>query len=64
MTAAALRPKDTVTLEEWAAAQFTQVPHANTLRKWARDGQIQPRPELVGRSYFVQPSARYVGKIK
>lgn len=63
-TATALQPKDRITLAQWAAAQFATVPHANTLRKWAREGQIQPAPEFIGREYFVAPTARYVGKSK
>lgn len=64
MTAAALRPNGALTLDEWARARFDQIPHANTLRKWAREKQIKPEPVLVGRSYFVAPDAQYVGKSK
>lgn len=62
-TTTAERPKK-ITLAEWAAAQFAKVPHVNTLRKWAREKQIKPVPELVGREYLVLPHARYVGKKK
>lgn len=58
-TATAEAPKK-ITLADWAAAQFAKVPHVNTLRKWAREGHIQPEPELIGREYFVLPNARYV----
>ncbi len=27
-------------------------------RKWARDGEISPAPEKVGRDYYVEESAR------
>lgn len=53
-----------ITLGDWAKSQFARVPHVNTLRKWAREGDIQPRPELVGREYLVLPSARYVPRRK
>lgn len=51
-----------ITLLEWATAQFKKVPHVNTLRKWAHDGNIEPKPEKVGREYLVLPTARYVAK--
>lgn len=60
-TTTAEAPKK-ITLGDWAAAQFAKVPHVNTLRKWAREGHIQPQPELVGREYLVLPTARYVQK--
>lgn len=63
-TATALQPINKITLAQWAASQFAQVPHANTLRKWAREGLIQPAPEFIGREYFVAPTARYVGRQK
>jgi hypothetical protein len=59
---AALQPKGTVSLVKWASSKFAKVPHINTLRKWAREKQIEPAPKLFGREYFVQPAARYVGK--
>jgi hypothetical protein len=61
-TATAEAPK--ITLAAWAASQFAEVPHVNTLRKWARTGQIRPKPELVGREYLVLPTARYVRRKK
>lgn len=62
-TTTAEQPKQ-ITLADWAKAQFATVPHVNTLRKWAREKQIQPAPKLVGRSYLVMPAAKYVGKVK
>jgi hypothetical protein len=48
-----------ITLQAWAAKKFSPVPHANTLRKWAVDGTIVPRPFKVGRMYMVSPTARH-----
>ncbi|WP_080963116.1 excisionase [Pseudomonas fluorescens] len=48
-----------VTLDEWAAAEFKTPPSPNTLRKWAREGRISPRPVKHGRSYYVDSEARY-----
>jgi hypothetical protein len=50
-----------LTLQSWAAAVYGEAaPAAATLRRWARDGLICPAPEKHGRSYFVQPNARYL----
>lgn len=48
-----------VTLEEWASEHFRTPPSMNTLRKWAREGCITPRPVKHGRSYYVQQDATY-----
>lgn len=47
------------TLEEWAAENFKTPPSTNTLRKWAREGSIQPAPVKHGRSYYVELDAKY-----
>ena len=31
-----------------------------TLRRWARDGKIVPRPRKIGRDYAVRPDAKYI----
>lgn len=50
-----------ITLEEWAQSQYgDNAPRQNTLRLWCREGRIYPVPQKHGRSYFVEPSARYV----
>lgn len=50
-----------ITLEAWAAATYGEAaPHINTLRRWARDAHIYPKPIKHGRTYFVTPDARYV----
>ena len=49
-------------LRDWANATFGDCAPKNdvTLRRWARDGKIVPRPRKVGREYHVQSGARYV----
>lgn len=49
-----------VTLTEWDKKLFAKPHGRNTLRKWAREGKIQPRPILVGREYQVEEDAKYV----
>jgi hypothetical protein len=49
-----------ITLTEWAASQFSVVPHYNTLIRWVHDGRIQPQPVKIGRAWQVRPHAEYV----
>lgn len=50
-----------VTLAKWSSLNFDPPPSLNTVRKWARDGRIEPPPPIKhGRSYYVDPDARYV----
>lgn len=49
-----------ITLNEWAASQFSRVPHYNTLIRWANEGRIQPQPVKIGRAWQVRPHAEYV----
>lgn len=52
-----------ITLIDWASQNYgKKAPHANTLRKWARTGQISPAPVLTGRAYMVHPKATYSPK--
>lgn len=56
--------KKLVTLESWALSRYPdQVPHINTLRRWAREGRIQPQPVKHGRSYRVRENAEYFDPI-
>lgn len=50
-----------ITLDAWIEAQFAAGcrPHINTVRKWAKSHRIQPEPVKCGRSYYVDPAARY-----
>lgn len=49
-----------VTLTTWAMNQYPDNPPAIvTLRRWARNGNIYPPPQLHGREYRVDPEAFY-----
>ncbi|WLE60942.1 hypothetical protein GIY62_06530 [Burkholderia plantarii] len=49
-----------IPLQVWAEQTFGEhAPHANTLRRWVRNGKILPVAIKVGRSYFVRPEAEY-----
>ncbi len=47
-----------ITLESWAAKHYDPPPSLWVLRRWARDGEIHPMPEKVGRTYYVNHDAR------
>ncbi len=47
-----------VTLTAWAAARYDPVPSLWTLRRWAREHELHPAPELVGKTYYVEENAR------
>lgn len=50
-----------ITLDEWARKRYGErAPHANTLRRWASNGNIYPKPRKHGRAYMVVPRAIYV----
>ncbi|HKN05489.1 MAG TPA: excisionase [Buttiauxella sp.] len=50
-----------ITLATWAAIYYPdKPPTAGTLRRWARNGNIYPPPELHGREYRVNPEAFYL----
>jgi len=49
-----------IPLTEWAARHFDPPPSIRTLRRWAREGRISPRPVLVGREYRAAEDAIYV----
>jgi predicted site-specific integrase-resolvase len=51
-----------ITLEAWAQPQFSPPPSLHTLRRWARDCWIYPVPEKVGRTYYVERHARFIGR--
>ncbi|HJW23922.1 MAG TPA: excisionase [Rhodocyclaceae bacterium] len=50
-----------IPLTEWAARNFDPPPHRNTLMKWRAEGYISPLPIYIGRSYYVDENARFVG---
>lgn len=47
-----------ITLTEWAARRYSPAPSAWTLRRMVREGDIYPKPELLGRTYYVHENAR------
>jgi predicted site-specific integrase-resolvase len=47
-----------IPLTTWAQRHYNPAPSPFTLRKWAREGQIHPAPEKVGRDWFVDESAK------
>lgn len=51
-----------ITLEQWGEKNFSVKQSINTLRKWAREGKLNPLPEKRGKSWWVHPNAVYVQK--
>lgn len=50
-----------IPLTAWAAQVYgDQAPNIDTLRRWAREARISPKPVKHGRTYFVAPDAAYV----
>jgi hypothetical protein len=47
-----------IPLHEWAAKHYDPPPTPWVLRRWARDGEISPMPERVGREWYVAADAR------
>lgn len=47
-----------ITLQAWAQARYDPPPSEWVLRKWVRHGEISPKPELVGKKYYVDENAR------
>jgi predicted RNA-binding protein YlxR (DUF448 family) len=56
---AVMQPK-LVSLNDWAEMTFGEKkPHVNTLRNWVNNGRISPRPQKIGRGWYVKPNAEY-----
>lgn len=56
---AVMQPK-LVSLKDWAERTFgDHKPHVNTLRNWVNNGHIYPRPQKIGRGWYVKPDAEY-----
>ncbi|EFT6240280.1 excisionase [Shigella flexneri] len=54
-----------VTLKTWGKLRYPDNPPSiSTPRRWARNGNIYPAPELHGRSYRVVPEAFYINPNK
>lgn len=52
-----------ITLTAWAAKQFDPPPAERTLRLWVSEGRIVPAPLKIGRTYYVEPTARHIAEI-
>jgi hypothetical protein len=50
-----------IPLADWASRRYDPPPPLYTLRRWAREGEIFPQPELVGKAYYVDENAERVG---
>jgi hypothetical protein len=46
-----------ILLSEWAKRRYDPPPSDWVLRKWVRQGEIYPAPELVGKAYYVDEKA-------
>ena len=53
-------PQPKITLAAWAKRRYDPPPSLWVLRQWVRRGEIHPMPELVGKSYYVEPTARRI----
>lgn len=49
-----------IKLTDWAEARYRGGVPRHTLRRWARAGEIQPQPEIVGKEYWVEETAERV----
>lgn len=49
-----------ILLSEWAKRQYDPPPSDWVLNKWVRRGEVLPEPELVGKRYYVEPTARRI----
>ena len=50
-----------IPLVQWAAARYDPLPSAYIRHRWARDGEIHPKPEKVGPEWWVREDAVRVG---
>lgn len=51
-----------ISLQKWAE-RLSPPPKPNTLRSWARNGQIIPAPVKLGRAYYVQEHAKHIAEV-
>lgn len=52
-----------IALPAWAAQQLDPASTENTLRAWARSGRIVPAPLKIGRTYWVEPTAKHIAEV-
>ncbi|TOE78820.1 excisionase [Vibrio parahaemolyticus] len=50
-----------LTLNEWASKEYKTPPSIQTLRTWAKSGQIHPLPKQHGGRWMVEENAKYIG---
>lgn len=54
-----------VTLAEWANITFEgSKPSIITMRRWAVMGKFNPRAVKIGRLYYVEKQAKFVGRTR
>ena len=53
-----------ITLAAWAAQEFDPPPAERTIRLWVREGRIVPPPLKIGRTYYVEPTARHIAEVQ
>ena len=52
--------KKLLTLETWASMRYPDsTPTIRTLRRWVKEGRIQPQPIRHGKLYRVRDDAQY-----
>ena len=52
--------KGLVTLDTWIEINYEEPrPSSYTARRWVKNGNITPRPQKHGRSYYLRPDAQY-----
>ncbi len=49
-----------IPLSMWAQRRYDPPPSPRTLRRWAQNGNIFPRPQKHGKDYRVPENARYI----
>ena len=49
-----------IPLHTWASSKWEPPPSPSTLGRWVRNANIDPPPEKVGRTYYVDRNARYI----
>jgi Excisionase-like protein len=47
-----------IPLLDWARRHYSKPPSAYVLRQWARNGEIVPPPERVGKEWHVSEDAQ------
>lgn len=52
-----------ISLTLWAERQFDPPPAERTLRRWAKAGQIVPAPLKIGKTWYVEPTARHIEEV-